>query len=810
MVMQLNQRRYLLSIIALCCFAFTLSAQNFIKGTVVDSTNTPIPYCAMAILNAKDSSLVKGNVANESGEFIFENIKVGNYIVKFTNVGFKAGFSAPATVDSLSQLILPPQILKAEGITLKEVSVSAFKPTIEFKNGIVVMNVENNILSGGNTVFELLKRIPGVVVDAQNNISVNGQGGVRFLIDGRLQQIPTAQMINMLMGMPAESVSTLELIKNPPAKYDAAGSGGLINIVLKKAKVKGFSGSLSESNSHGDLWRGGTFLALNFKTNKLTLFTNSNFGWWNFETNNYFQRSISNNGSSFDCVSYGVQYPSRHAFFLSGGLEYEFSKKTIAGINYNGSSNAHFTNTGNSWLDITHGNIYPYNRVNFLTTQTSDVNNPSLNLTLQHKFDTLTKIQLMADYTNYFESSTRNTNNLYYDNAGNEVIPRNLYASFIHSNFNVLTQKLDLTRDFKKSLTLETGFKSSFVDNASNSVFQLTALNGQLSTDTSRSFSYKYTERILAGYFTLSKSFKKLELRGGLRTEHTLINAYNKNSWFSLHRDYINFFPSGGFDYKFNEKHNVQFNYSYRIDRPNYDQMNPAKTFYDQFAGGAGNPYLKPQYSHFGNMDYSFKGMITLSAAYQQINGFIYNYAYGNNNTTVDTTFNYPQRNNYSLSMFMQKGFKWFNFNTYVAGIYRTLRGSVNGYSANTETFQGYANFTAEFVLPKSFKIQLQGFYSSSFTDGVQFYYPIGVANFTILKSFFNKKLDVSFSIFDVFYTDRQPYTNTVGGQHSYYTERNDTRRLRGFIVWKFGKMRINKALNSGPEAEKARLKQVG
>src|ERR1043166_7139083 len=161
MAMQLTRRRTIFSIFAICVI-FGLSAQNFIKGTVTDTANAPIPYCAMAILNAKDSTLVKGNVANESGEFIFEKVAAGNYLIKYTNVGFRPAFSAPFPIDSVSQITLIPQILRAEGHTLKEVSVSAFKPTIEFKKGIVVMNVENNILSGGNTVFELLKRIPGV------------------------------------------------------------------------------------------------------------------------------------------------------------------------------------------------------------------------------------------------------------------------------------------------------------------------------------------------------------------------------------------------------------------------------------------------------------------------------------------------------------------------------------------------------------------------------------------------------------------------------------------------------------------------
>jgi iron complex outermembrane recepter protein len=798
-----------------CIFAwfltFNLTAQNFIKGSVADSVNAPIPYCALALLNAADSNLVKGNITDDKGEYFFEKIKPGTYLLKFSNVGFKTSWSRVIIIDSLSQLTLPAQILKPEGINLKEISVATFKPVIEFKKGIVIMNVENNILTGGNTVFDLLKRIPGVSIDAQNNIMVNGKGGVRFLIDGRLQQIPVSQLVNMFMGMPAEAVSTIELIKNPPAKYDAAGTGGLINVVLKKAKLKGFSGSLSQSGSHGEYNRGGTFLSLNYKSNKFTLFSNLAFNYLQFATNNYYLRNISDTNGTFSAYSYGLQLPKRFVVYGNAGLEYELSKKTIIGLNYNNNV-AEITNTGNNRLNITQGNIYPYNYVHFLTASKQNISTPSLNLNVQHKFDSLTKLQLSADYTDYLEQSYRFTDNHFYNNADVEVLPYSHVGSVVHTDFKIFTQKLDFTKEFKKSVTLETGFKSSFVENASNSVFQRNdPVSGQIYNDSAYSYQYKYHERILAGYFTLGKSFKKLDLRGGVRSEHTLIEANDNPKPFMLHRDYLNFFPSGSVDYKLNAKHSLQTSYSYRIDRPSYDQMNPVRTFFDQFSNGAGNPYLKPQYSHVVNLDYNYNNFITFSASYQTIKDNIYNYAYGNMQTkaTIDSTFNFSKINHSTLTVFIQKQIKWFNFQLFAGGIYRNSSTLVNGFPVSLNSYLYFGNFNTEFMLPKNFKIQLQGYFNSLSTDGIQTYYPNGVGNLTVSKSFFSQKLTVSISLFDVFYSDIHPYTNQVGGQYSYYTERNDTRRIRGFIVWKFGKMRINKNIQQNNEAEKGRLKQV-
>jgi iron complex outermembrane receptor protein len=422
------RNKIIICVLFCAVFEDKLQSQNFVKGSIVDSTKSPVAYCALALLHAKDSSIVKGNVADEKGEFIFEKITAGNYIIKYSAVGFQSTWSQPIQVDSLSQISLPPQVLKNEGVNLQEISVAAFKPTVEFKNGVVIMNIENNILAGGNTVFELLKRVPGVTVDAQNNISINGRSGVRFLFDGRLQQIPTSQMVNILMGMAAESVSSIEVIKNPPAKYDASGSGGLINIVIKKAKVNGFSGSFSQSTSMGMHLRSGTSLSLNYKSNKLTLYSNMSYYNLQFETDNYYLRRIADANGTFEVVSTGKQLPYRSILNLSGGLEYDITKKTSIGLNVNGSPSS-VNNTENAQGDINSGTTYNYSYYKFNIGTRQNIDNPAININATHKFDSLTKLQFSADYTDYMEQFSRFTTNNFYNNANQEVAPANSYGS---------------------------------------------------------------------------------------------------------------------------------------------------------------------------------------------------------------------------------------------------------------------------------------------------------------------------------------------------------------------------------------------
>lgn len=804
------------ALLLLLCFSVISYSQNVIKGTVKDSAQNPVPFCAMALLNAKDSSLVKGNVSDSAGNFVFEKIKAGSYFIKFNNVGYKVTTSSTFTVDSLSNIELPVQTLQAVGVNLKEVSVSVIKPAIEFKKGMTVMNVENNIFTAGNTVFELLKRIPGVTVDAQNNVAINGKGGVRFLMDGRLQQIPSSQFVNLLMGMPAESVASIELITNPPARYDAAGTGGLINIVLKKAKVKGVSGSIAQSVSRGDNWRGGTFFNLNYKNNKFTFVSSLNFNYLQFETFNYFQRRVADSTGTFEIISEGNQRPFRNFIFFNGGIEYAISKKTTIGLNVNG-NDAHVTNTEKSTINfISHGdmasNSIYFDHINFENKSKSDVQNPTYNLNLTHKIDSVTNLTFSADYANYLEKLSRFNESHYYDNTDTEVIPQNRFGVKNDINFNIFTQKLDFDKQLKKGFRLETGAKSSFVDNyAKSDVYLLDYTTASLYRDSNYSNNYNYKEQILAAYMTLGKEWKKFDISLGVRAEHTLINATNKPKPFTLHRDYINFFPSGSIDYKINDKNSIQATYSYRIGRPNYDQLNPSRTFNDPYSNGAGNPYLRPQFTHAMGLHYNFRHMMNFHLSHDIMNDNIYFYAYGDPTTkiTVDSVFNYRSQNFTNFGFSLRKQWKWFSTNVFLNYIYRENQTMIHDQDIVNYSTQFFAYADFSIIFPKDFKLQVSGNFNGPNYDGIQWYGASGRVDPVIMKSFFKKKLDISFSLFDAFYTDIRPWTNAVGGQYSYYTERNDTRRFRLWILWRFGKMRINQNVKRSNDEEKGRLKSV-
>lgn len=782
-------------------------AQNSIKGTVTDSLQHPIPFCSLALMNAVDSSLVKGNISDSAGIFIFNKLKTGTYFIKFNSVGFRSNATDIFKIDSLSDLHLPAHILKAEGVNLQEVSIAVYKPAIEFKNGMVIMNVENDILAKGNTVLELLKRIPGVIVDAQNNISINGVGGARFLIDDRLQQMPVPQVIDMLSGMSADAVSKIELVKNPPARYDAAGTGGLINIVTKKAKVKGYSGNIAFGVSQGKRMRFGPFASFNYKSKKLSVFSSINYGHWkglNVVKNN---RTLSRNGTQETINSSGQYESFQNVLSYNLGAEYDLGPKTVLGFYVNGNRNEDEYKTTTE-TKIANSSDFNYNKLLFTINDADKINAPSYNLSLLQKIDTSGgQIKFSAGYNNYIELQKKLNENRFYDSNDKEVAPISNYNTENDRNFKVYTQKIDLNKTFKNKLTLEAGLKNSFVNNYSSTELNFSNQStGLFLGDTTFYNVYRYKERVLAAYTTLSRSWDKIGFSLGLRAEDTDINARDLKTGYVFNRVYFNVFPSGSLDLTLNKKHSISTAYSYRIDRPHYGMLNPVRIFNEQMGYNVGNSELRPEYVHNITIDHNYNQFITQSIGINKSKdrGFYYAYTPLNSKVLIDTIMNIPDRNNMYYSLSAQKRIKWYSFQTYAVIVYWTLNGKIQGEDISSKTNQVYFNLNQEFYLPKEFKIQIWAGYGTPFRDGLQYYSERSAIHLSLSKTFFDKKLSLTIGLHDILYKDYTWLTSTLSDQYQYYEDRYDTRRIRININYRFGKMRIEQRLKG---EEDSRLK---
>lgn len=787
----------------LILFGFKSQSQNSVKGLVTDSINNPIAFCQMVLLNASDSSQVKGNLSDSAGYYVFEKIKAGSYFIKFESVGFKSATSSKFSVDSMSRLSLPNIILKNQGINLNEVSVAIIKPAIEFKKGTVILNVENDALARGNTVFELLKRLPGVLIDAQNNITINGAGGVRFLIDDRMQQMPTPQVMDMLQGMSADAVTKIELIKNPPARYDAAGTGGLINIVTKRAKVNGYNGNIALGASMGKRFRIGPNASFNYKSNKLSVFTNFSYAHRDGIDVSTLNRNILTTNSSESINSIGNNEFYQRVFSGSGGIEYDITKTTLIGFYANGGiNNDLYTNSTSTKID--NSSFFNYNKTNYNVNDKYNTSSPSLNFSVLQKIDTSGgELKFRIGYDNYTEKEVKQIVNHFYDLNDIEIAPLSTYDNHSNRTFDVFTGKLDLNKTFKNKINLESGLSANLENDYSNSLLQFSNQStGFFVGDTTFYNTYRFKQNLYAAYTTISRSWDKFGFSTGLRAEQTDVNINYISNAYTYKRNYISLFPSGSIDIIPNKKNSFTLAYSYRIRRPHYGMLNPVRQFNEQLNYNVGNPEIKPQFSHNFTLDYNFNRFINIGLGHENAKDFTFWYSYtpGNSRVNIDTISNLPNFTNSYINLSAQKRIKWYSFQTYWVMNHQTFKGSLIGQDVSSQTTSFYFNINQEIYLPNDFKIQIWAGRGSAFQHGPQIYHARSAIHITINKTFLNQKLNVALGFNDVLYKDYFSCTTTYTNQNFYTKNLEDSRRVRITINYRFGKMQIQQRLNNGPD----------
>ena len=309
-----------------------LFAQTKVQGLVTDVNGKTFHGANVILIHARDSQMVKGTITTTSGSYQFENIYPGNYRITANFIGYKQFYSDVLTISGSEAITIAPIKLEELGVNLDEVVISAKKPLYELKTDRMVINVQSSIVAVGGTALDVLERSPGIVVNKQNNtISMNGKDGVVVMINGKVSNMPLSAVVQLLDGMNAGNVEKIELITTPPAKYDAEGNAGYINLVMVNNPDLGTNGSYSLSMGYG---KGETSLAsLNFNHRKAKV---NFYGDYSFTRTNQLQsfssyRQVRNNGISVENSSISERDPIVNMHNGRLGMDYQVTKKTVFG-----------------------------------------------------------------------------------------------------------------------------------------------------------------------------------------------------------------------------------------------------------------------------------------------------------------------------------------------------------------------------------------------------------------------------------------------------------------------------------------------
>ena len=804
-----------------------------VSGTIKDGGNQKIIDAAtVSLLKAKDSSLVKAAVTDPAGNFVFENVKNGTYLVRATSIGHSKSYSTPITISetNLASNVGVLQLVPVDK-SMKEVVVNSQKPLIERKIDRTIVNVDASITSAGGTALEVLEKAPGVSVDKDGNVSLKGKSGVVILIDGRPSYLSGPDLANLLKGMTANQLEQIEIMTNPPAKYDAAGNAGVINIKTKKNKAFGYNGSVTAGYTQGKYARFNDGLSFNYRNGKINFFSNLSFnrnhrGEDLFILRNFRDANTKNIKSIFDQAS--AMENSRYFYSAKVGADYSVTKNSTLGVVLNGFYNP------STWTSNTNTLIYDPNNV--LTDRTTAYSqnkdawkNFSGNLNFRTKLDSAgQELTTDLDYVQYSSKSTQPLVSSYYDAMGNLKQAPDTLSAKLPTSIKIYSGKIDYTLPLKKGAKFEAGIKTSYVQTDNNAVYD-SVRNGNEFLDSSRSNHFIYAENVNAAYVNYSRPLgKKWNAQLGLRLENTVADGHSvgyeynatQNS-FALSdkrfkRNYTQLFPTVYLQYAPSEKNSYVINYGRRIDRPDYEDMNPFVHFLDRYTFEQGNPNLGPQFAHNIELSHTYKGFLTSTVNYTSTTNIIQQVLEQNEltNETFIKKANIASLHQIGLAVSANKNIKkWWSVNVYTNVFNNHFKGVVNNeqISIGITTFQ--AQLQQQFKLGKGWSAELSGFYRTKGLEGVIFIEQMGQVNGGISKQVLKNKGSIRLTFKDIFagsvFKGYSKYSN-VDAQ---FKDVNDNRTVGVSFTYRFNKGKLKASGSSkkgGAGDEQNRVKNGG
>jgi hypothetical protein len=803
-----------------------------VNGSVVDGSAKTIESATITLLNAKDSTVVKMSVADKGGKFVFDGVPGGKYLVSITAVGHQSGFSETFEINegnavaSLKTIELVPLSKSIEGVT-----VTSKKPLIEQRIDRTIVNVDASVTNVGNSALEVLEKSPGVSVDKDGNISLKGKQGVQIYIDGRPSYLSGADLANMLRNMNASQLEQIEIMTNPPAKYDAAGNSGVINIKTKKNKQFGYNGSVTSGYTQGRYARFNEGFNFNYRNGKFNLFSNLNYnsnhrGEELYITRNFHEPTTKNVTSMFDQKSNMIN--QNNFYSAKVGLDYNASKKTTLGIVLNGFYNP------STWESSTNTSIYEPNgdlrsKTRAYTQNSEKWKNFSGNLNFRSTLDSAgQELTGDLDYIQYRSTSVQPLYSYYYDKLGNpSQVPDTLLGD-LPQNITISSGKIDYTLPLKKEAKFEAGIKTSFVTTDNNAVYN-DLVSGQSVLDSSRSDYFKYKENINAAYVNYSRKLgKKWSGQLGLRLENTNAtghsNGYEYNTTenkfvpfdTTFKRNYTQLFPTAYIQYSVNEKNQFVINYGRRINRPDYGDLNPFIHFIDRYTFEQGNPNLKPQFSHNIELSHTYKGFLTSTLNYSTTHDIIQQVLEQNDNTneTFIKKANIASLHQVGLSISAYKEIKkWWSGNVYVNVYNNHFKGVVNNDNISIGITGYMMQIQQQFKWGKGWGAEVSGFYRSKSLEGVLFIESIAQVSAGFSKQVLKDKGSIRLNVRDIFAGGVFKGYSKYGVVDAQFRDVNDSRAVSVSFTYRFNKGKLkagSNRKNGGADDETNRVKVGG
>ncbi len=814
--MKLRSILALMMITGLTLTSYAQPPTGSIAGQVMDVRNKALTGATIRLRQWPDTAIEQHAVAGSGGAFIFNKLPQGAYTLTVTHVGYRSFQLGRINVNATQlSIILPPIILQpAADQTLKVIVITAKRPMVEQMIDRTVVNVDAMISVAGGSALDALSKSPGVMVDLNDQISLNGKRGVLVLIDDRPTHLSGADLAAYLRSLPAGSVDKLELLSNPPARYDASG-GAVINIVLKKNRPPGFSGSISLGYNQGVYTRSNDALNLNYHTPKFNVFGNISYGLDQNYSNQIVSRYFYQSNGASPAVLLQDSYDVYRSVSWNGraGIDYQMNPETTIGLMLTGT-----TRPKTDRLNYNNHQFLPNGLPDSSSTGANNAvygwRNIGLNLNFQRKLNKAGS-QLSADLDAVAFNSDGNQDAPVdqYNAAGVLTSERHIFLT--PAQVRIYSAKADYSRPITGKAEFSAGIKSSFVSN-DNQLQWFEQTVGGLAADYSKSNHFRYTEQINSAYVNLKKSWQRWGIQGGLRAERTIADGHQfanpaiADSSFKKH--YSGLFPSLYLSYRIDTggRNTLVLSYNQRISRPGYQQLDPFLFYRDPYTYSSGNPNLVPYHTHYLELKYSYRQYIAISAGYWISDNQTGPVTQAEGKVFITRPFNYLRNRTYCIiPYFSFDPAPWWSVHANAVLLLIINKGSADGVTLNQKTNVHEIETSSELRLSKSWSAQIDGFFPGSQAFGQSrsdATYKIGAG---IRKVVFNGNGTLSLNMNDIFNT-AVSHSQTIGIDQvaAFSTRQTDSRRVGVAFSYRFGKSANDRKRNhntGGVEEEKGR-----
>ena len=786
------------------CSGIGSFGQGSIKGRIKDQRQN-LSFATVALLKP-DSSTIKTVAADGYGQFIFENVSPGSYLVASSVVGYSKFFSENIFVENAS-ITLPDVILKEATTELNVVTVKAKKPLFEQKIDRLVVNVQSSITSSGNTVLDVLQKSPGIVVNRQNNmITMNGKSGVKVMINGKIIELPLDVVIQMLDGMSSSNVEKIELITSPPAKYDAEGNAGIIHIIMKGTADFGTNGSFGVTL--GYKWAeqlGGNF-NLTHRSKRFALFIdysilrNHNlhiFKMTKESLQNGFVQTVSDHSHRENITTQQN---------LNAGMEWKLSRNSLLNLSFTGyRRNWELDALAN---DVNHASIDSTVITNMNIHESNIWQSATAGIGLQTKPDQKTDLNFSVDYLFYHNNNpSRYDNKMLFEQGNiNEDSKIDLKKT---TPIRFVIANADYRHVYSPQFSIEAGIKGA-TSSLTNNVLTQTLENNNWVTDPAFTSYSNLSEQVGAAYVSTKwMPGRRWQINSGLRYEYTHTSIGTPSQKNLVNRKYGNLFPTISVKKDLDSKKDLEFSYSRRISRPTYNDIAPFVFFWGPTTFSSGNTALLPAISDGVKAGYHVKRwIISLQFSHSKHEiGFLQpesdsasNLLYRSENLKYLNTLGLVNSLSFNLA-------PWWEVQTNLTAQYlvaQTLHLQTNTRISNYGVNISVIN---SLKLPKDFAIEVSGMYQSKTLWGISEFLAVGSLNAGIQKKLGKGML--RFSIDDIFNTNNWKLKTDAPGNNlkTYFDYDFHTRYARLTDTRSFGNNKLKSVkLKQGAEEERARV----